>query len=312
MRVFDLHCDTLTLCKRKGWTLDNGQNHLHLKDAEDFDSYIQLYAIFIPDDVRGLQAENYFSIHSAYYRRQLAQSQGKLFDVHSVKTLNEAAKHKGMSGILAVEGGSVLHGSLDMVTVLANAGVRSLTLTWNGNNEIAGGAGDDGRLTAFGREAIRELERLHIAVDVSHLNDQSFWDVMEAAEKPVIATHSNARSVCPHRRNLTDEMFGAIAKSGGLAGLNFARDFIASPGEKADIAAMARHLEHFLALGGEDTLALGSDYDGADIDACIDRPQKLCSLYQTLLEDGVSEAQADKIFFGNAFRFFSRLYAGGL
>lgn len=312
MRVFDLHCDTLTLCKQKGWTLDNGQNHLHLSDAQDFDSYIQLYAVFIPDEVRGRQAENYFSIHSAYYRRQLAESAGRLFDVHSEKTLIQAAERRGMSGILAVEGGSVLHGSLDMVTVLANAGVRSLTLTWNGNNEIAGGAADDGRLTGFGREAIRELERLHIAVDVSHLNDQSFWDVLKAAEKPVIATHSNARSVCPHRRNLTDEMFKAIAQSGGLVGLNFARDFIAPHEEPADLAAMARHLEHFLELGGEDVLAIGSDYDGADIDSCIDRPQKLKDLYQTLLDGGVSEKTADKIFFGNALRFFSRLYAGEL
>lgn len=312
MRVFDMHCDTLTLCKRKGWSLDNGQNHLRLSDAQDFDAYIQLYAVFIPDDVRGEQAERYFSIHSAYYRRQLAESQGKLRDIHSVKTLEQAASCKGMSGILAVEGGSVLHGSLDMVTVLANAGVRSLTLTWNGNNEIAGGAQDDGRLTDFGRQAIRELERLRIAVDVSHLNDQSFWDVLEAAEKPVIATHSNARGICPHRRNLTDEMFLAIAGRGGVVGLNFARDFIASPGEEADLRQMARHLEHFLELGGEDALALGSDYDGAVIDGCIDRPHKLQALYQVLLEDGVSAKQADKIFFGNAYRFFGRLMAGEL
>ncbi|MCI8443461.1 MAG: hypothetical protein HFG27_13205 [Provencibacterium sp.] len=312
MRVFDLHCDTLTLCKRKGWTLDNGQNHLHLSDAQDFDSYVQLYAIFIPDEIRGLQAENFFSIHNVFYRRQLAESEGKLRDIHSAKTLAQAAEHRGMSGILAVEGGSVLHGSLDMVTVLANAGVRSLTLTWNGNNEIAGGVGDDGRLTGFGKEAIREMERLHIAVDVSHLNDQSFWEVLETAEKPVIATHSNARSVCPHRRNLTDEMFTAIAEKGGLVGLNFARDFIAPAGETANLPAMARHLEHFLELGGEDTLAIGSDYDGADIDECIDRPQKLKKLYQTLLDDGIGQQTVDKIFFGNAFRFFSRLYAGEL
>ncbi|MCI8623999.1 MAG: hypothetical protein HFG26_10105 [Provencibacterium sp.] len=312
MRIFDLHCDTLTCCKKKGWTLENGENHLHLSDAEDFDSYIQLYAVFIPDEVRGVQAENYFSIHNAYYRRQLAESEGMLYDVHSLKTLERAAQQKGMSGILAVEGGSVLHGDLDMATVLANAGVRSLTLTWNSNNEIAGGVLDDGGLTAFGREAVAELERLRIAVDVSHLNDRSFWEVLDAASKPVIATHSNARSVCGHPRNLTGEMFDAIVEQGGLVGLNFARQFIAPDEEPADLAAMARHVVYFLERGGEDVLALGSDYDGAIIDGCIDRPYKLKNLYRALLENGVSEAQADKIFFGNAFRFFSRLYAGEL
>ncbi len=312
MRVFDLHCDTLTTCKRKGWDLENEGSHLRLSDAEGYDAYIQLYAIFIPDEIRGERAGQYFSIHHLYYRRQLEQAAGRMADIAARRSLHAAQNKRGvMSSILAVEGGCVLGGDLDMVQVLANAGVRSLTLTWNGENELAGGAASDGGLSDFGREAIRELERLHIAVDVSHLNDRSFYDVLEAAEKPVIATHSNSRALCAHRRNLTDEMFRMIASRGGLVGLNFCRDFLAEDGD-VTLDTLARHVEHFLELGGEDTIALGSDYDGADIPACIDRPAKLRDFYDRLIERGLTQEQADKLFFLNACRYFDRLIAGEL
>lgn len=311
MRVFDLHCDTLTRCKRKGWSLDGRESDLRLSDAKDFDAYLQLYAIFIPDEVRGERAQQYFSIHHLFYRRQLEEAAGQMYDVRTLRSLRAAPNKKGrMSSILAVEGGSVLNGELDMVQTLANAGVRSMTLTWNGENELAGGAASEEGLSDFGRAAIREMERLHIAVDVSHLNDRSFYDVIETAEVPVIATHSNSRAVCDHRRNLTDEMFCLIAQKGGIVGLNFCRDFIADGGKNADLTAMAEHVEHFLELGGENAIALGSDYDGADIDPCIDRPSKLRDLHHVLLERGWTQEQLDKLFFNNALNYFDRLIAG--
>ena len=312
MQVFDMHCDTLTYCKQKGWSLDNGKNHLHLSDALDFDSYIQLYAIFIDDALRGKRAQDYFSIHHTFYRRQLEEAGEALYDVNSPEGLRTASSRRGMSSILAVEGGSVLGGDLEQVEYLQNAGVRSLTLTWNSNNELAGGVKDDGHLTDFGREAIAALEKAGIAVDVSHLNDDSFWEVAEAAEKPFIATHSNSRSICGHPRNLTDEMFQEIVRRGGVVGLNFANIFIAPGGEGATLERMARHVIHFLELGGEDTVALGSDYDGADIDDCIDAPHKLYDLRDTLLKAGVTQEQCQKLFFGNAYRYFDRLISGVL
>lgn len=307
MRIFDMHCDTLTVCKRKGWGLENPHTAVRLSDALDFDSYVQLYAIFIPDTLRGERARSFFSIHHAFYRRQLEQAHGALLDIATAADLQRAYTRRGMSSILSVEGGTVLDGDLEMVQVLHNAGVRCLTLTWNDKNEIAGGMASDGRLTDFGRQAIREMERLHIAVDVSHLNDGSFYDVLDAADAPVAATHSNSRSICPHGRNLTDDMFERIARTGGVVGLNFLRDFIAGDGGKADLHRMAAHVEHFLDLGGEDAVALGSDYDGGGIDACIGRPQKLRDLRAVLRADGLSEGQLDKFFYGNAARFFGRL-----
>lgn len=311
MRVFDLHCDTLTLCKRNGWGLDNeGKSMLRLSDAAEFDAYIQLYAVFIPDELRGRPAQNYFTSHHAYYRRQLEEAGDRLFDIACSRDLEQAPARRGkMCSILAVEGGAVLGGELEMLDVLRNAGVRSMTLTWNGENEIAGGTDSDAGLTEFGREAIALMERYGIAVDVSHLNDRSFYDVFDAARKPVIATHSCSRRICGHRRNLTDEMFQMIAQRGGLVGLNYARDFIAGENEEADLEAMARHIEHFLYLGGENVLALGSDYDGAVMHPCIDRPHKQKDLYRRLTQNGISAEQADKIFYLNAYHYFDRLMA---
>lgn len=312
MKIFDMHCDTLTYCKKKGLDLDSELCALRLSDAREFSSYIQLYAVFVPDELRGSRAGDFFSVHHAFYRRQLEELGKAMYDVHTTRSLYAAANRRGMSCILAVEGGGVLGGELSKIEELRNAGVRSLTLTWNGDNEIAGGVLGEGSLTEFGREAVAELEKSRIAVDVSHLNDKSFWEVVRAAKKPVIASHSNARAVCPHKRNLTDEQFCEIARMGGVVGLNFAKYFITDGGEGADLAAMARHVTHFLSLGGENAVALGSDYDGAGLDECIDRPIKLQNLYEALLSAGVAPDQAEKLFFTNAYNYFDRLIAGEL
>lgn len=312
MRVFDMHCDTLTVCKKKGWDLDNENCQLRLGDADGFDSYVQLYAVFIPDEVRGERAQSFFGAHHAYYRRQLEHLGPRLYDVPDLAALQKARDRRGMSSILAVEGGCVYGGELGMVEQVYNAGVRSVTLTWNGNNELAGGVMDDGRLTDFGKEAVHEMERLGIAVDVSHLNDESFYDVLAATEKPVFASHSNSRAVCSHPRNLTDDQFCHIAERGGVVGLNFYKQFIADGGEGATFDQMLAHLDHLLQLGGENVLALGSDYDGADIEEIIDRPRKLKNFYQALLDNGFGRELADKIFYWNAYGYFERLLAGEL
>lgn len=312
MRVFDMHCDTLTRCKGQGWQLNGGECDLKVADMKEFDCYIQLYAVFVPDEVRGERAGQFFCAHHAFYRRQIEEQGGTFYPVENARQLHAAKNRKGPSSILAVEGGAVLGGDLNKIAELKNAGVRALTLTWNGDNEIAGGVAGDSGLTEFGHAAIEQLEKNGIAVDVSHLSDRSFWEVLEAAKKPVIATHSNARAVCLHRRNLTDEQFVAVKNRGGVVGLNFASSFITDEGKNANLAAMVRHVAHFLALGGQDTVALGSDYDGAGIDPCIDRPKKLLDLYEALLQSGISREIADKLFFENAYRYFDSLISGTL
>jgi membrane dipeptidase len=141
-----------------------------------------------------------------------------------------------------------------------------LTLTWNGKNDIASGNDTADGMSDFGREAVRALEDHRIVVDVSHLNDAGFADLLHVATRPFVASHSNSRAVCPHPRNLTDAQFGEIRDRGGLVGINYYRAFIADvpAGKDVTFDQLSRHIDHFLSLGGEKVLALGSDFDGSD------------------------------------------------
>ena len=152
-------------------------------------------------------------------------------------------------------------------------------------------------------EAIAEMERQNIIVDVSHLNDEGFADLCKIASKPFIATHSNSRAICGHSRNLTDAQFCEIRDRGGIVGLNYYRNFIVDGGETTSISDLLKHVHHFLELGGENTIALGSDFDGADIPGYLDSVEKVDNLYDALLADGLGKELAEKILFGNAYNF---------
>ena len=190
----------------------------------------------------------------------------------------EAAWERDKAALfLTVENGAVLGRDLGRAEELARAGVVMVTLTWNGENAIGSGSQTDHGLTAFGREAVRELIRWGIVLDVSHLNDRGFWDLMEETDGPVAASHSNARAMCPHQRNLTDRQAREIARRGGLVGLNYYSPFLRSDGRAAEFEDVYRHAAHFLELGLEHCLALGSDFDGADLPACLDGCEKVRS-----------------------------------
>lgn len=311
MRVFDLHCDTLTYQKRRGRSLADPDCQLILEDAKAFDAYIQLFAVFVPDNCRGQRAGSFFSAHHAYYRRQLEELGDALYEVRHLRSLKAAANRRGMSSILSVEGGHVLGGELEKISELKNAGVRALTITWNGDNELAGGVSGSGGLTPLGAEAIPLLEKAGIAVDVSHLSERSFWDVLEHAKLPPIASHSNAKALCSHPRNLTDDQFEALMERGGLVGITFADLFIIEGGEGASMDHLIEHIQYFLDLGGRNTLALGSDFDGASLPGDLTRPRALLLLCERLLQKNISEQTVKNLFFENAFRYFSALFSGG-
>jgi membrane dipeptidase len=219
----------------------------------------------------------------------------------------EAAWAQGKAAaILTVENGSALAGRLDRVATLVRDGVRMVTLTWNGENEIGSGSVTGHGLSGFGREAVQALEGAGILVDVSHLNDQGFEDFLSVARKPFAASHSNARAVCGHRRNLTDEQVREMAARGCLIGLNYCNIFLRPDGQPATLDDLWRHVEHLVELGAEHCLALGSDADGADLPPCLDGPEKFAGLYGFLLERGLSVPQAEGILWKNALNFFRR------
>ena len=199
----------------------------------------------------------------------------------------------------------MLAGRLERIQALADCGVRTLTLTWNGENELASGTTATGGLKPLGRNIIRELERCSVVADVSHLNDESMGDVIEWAQRPVIATHSNSRRLCNVPRNLTDDQFRCIAERRGLVGLNFFTGFLREDREHACMEDLLRHAEHFLDLGGEEVLALGSDFDGAEMPCDLPDCGALPALAGRLTE-AFGVTISEKICYKNALDFWQR------
>lgn len=306
-RVIDLHCDTIGECARQGIGLVNDRLHISLHKRPRNMLYCQCMAIFMPDGLRGAKAEAHFGRVYQCYEKQLRLHGDQICGVTDLRGIGRALDSRPFASVLTVEGGSVLAGKLENVGKLHELGVRMITLTWNAENELCGGCGTDKGFTSFGRSAVGEMERLGIAVDVSHLSDRGFAELCEFSARPFVASHSNSRAVCAHRRNLTDGMFAAIKERGGLVGLNYYKNFITEDGESDSIGDLLRHVHHFLELGGEDTLALGSDFDGAEMPAYLDSFEKVEHLEEAMEKSGIPAGVVEKIRCGNALRFFHGL-----
>ena len=302
MDLFDLHCDTAYECAVNGGGADlmQGAFHISLPRGRSLERWRQVFAVFMPDEYR------------ERVRDYVCRQAGLFPDVFRLVTDRSALEQSGgCSALLSVEGGSALAGRLERVEQLYRDGVRLMTLTWNAENELGDGVrAPQGRgLTAFGRDVIREMNRLHMAVDVSHLSDAGFADVAALSDAPFVASHSNARALCGNARNLTDGMIGEIAARGGLIGLNFCRAFLRDDGD-ARMTDILRHAEYMLALGCEDTLCLGSDFDGTDIPYDMTGVESMPALYEAFLRVNYSETLTRKIFSGNAETFFASYVFG--
>lgn len=277
--------------------------HFSLKDKEQFDKMCQTFAVFVPDSVRGEAAKEYVDVHAAYLKELLAKQSDIAEQAFTAADIERITAEKKCACILAIESGAALAGKLENVSHFARQGVKMMTLVWNGENELGSGHTTHNGLTAFGREAVREMEKEKILVDVSHLNDEGFEDVCEIATKPFIATHSNLRSVCGHKRNLTEQQFGEMVRRKGLVGINLYESFLDDDGE-GTMENMYRHVYRMLELGGEDVIACGSDFDGAQIHEELNSPRKFAQAAEYLMDRGISETVVKKMYFENALRFF--------
>lgn len=306
MELFDLHCDTITVCNAQHKSLRKNDLHIDLSSLPRGSRWCQVFAIFVPDDRRGEAAKAYFQDNYEFYRRQMEKNADCILPVSRYSQLQQAFAQGKFAPVLAIEGGAALAGELEMVDYVRDCGVRLLTLTWNGENELGSGSDTDKGLTEFGRKAVARMEERGIIVDVSHLNDQGFADLCRIATRPFIATHSNSRSVCDHPRNLTDAQFCEIRDRGGLVGMNYYRYFIREDGNSTDISDLTAHIRHFLSLGGENTVCLGSDFDGAEIPDYLNGLDRVENLQNALLQEGISPEVVEKIFYRNADRFFQK------
>jgi len=215
------------------------------------------------------------------------------------------AKRAGkVAAMLSIEGADVLEGSVDVLRVFHRLGVRMVGLVHSIRNELADGVADRrtrGGLSELGALAVGELNRLGMIVDVSHLNDEGFWDVLELSRDPVIASHSNTRVVCDHPRNMTDDMIRALAEKGGVMGMNFAPGFVHL--SRATLARVVDHIDYIVGLVGPGHVGLGSDFDGIpSTPVGLEDVTRMPGLTEELVRRGYSEDDVRKILGGNHLR----------
>lgn len=282
----DLHCDTLTRCFEKGESLFDAKGHINYFKIEQLQKYRQCFAVFTDDSKRGDTAFCYFKRLVDFYEKEM-----------------EKIKSDKLTAVLTAENGALLGGDSDNVYFMAQKGVKMLTLTWNGENELASGVLGDGGLKPFGKAVITKMEKSGVYIDVSHLNEKSFYGVAAFAKTPLIASHSNCFSLVPHRRNLKDEQIKLIIESGGLIGLCFHAPFLLCGG-LGSFEMLYRNIHRILSLGGEDAICFGSDFDGGAPESCIDSLQKVKNLYAYLKGRGLCGQLLEKIFFSNAQKLF--------
>lgn len=290
------------------------------------------------------------------FREEMEQNADLIRQVLCYQDIPENQKQGYMSALLTVEEGGICGGSISRLRKLYAMGVRMMTLTWNYPNELGTpavlpeetdpdtdweewmGQVSNRALTEKGREFVLEMEKLGIIPDVSHLSDEGFWEVQQITKKPFVASHSNARALCGHGRNLTDEMIRCIGERGGVIGLNFYEKFLSqeaylaekkpvSPGPEKKSAGwesavdgelladrrrefldlLAAHAARILRMGGEEALGLGSDFDGIPENEIFPGAQCMGMLWDALHDRGFTERQLDKIFYENVLRVYREI-----
>ena len=313
MRLIDMHCDTVL-----GWMHNENMNLkdcslcVDLNKMKQADSLAQFFACFIY--MKRFQGEDRFAKgyeHAlkliARAKQEFAKYPEEILLATNVEEMLRNDRAGKMSAILTVEEGGVIDGKMENLEELYRQGIRLITLTWNEENCLGFPNSKDKNimnqgLKKFGIEAVERMNDLGIIVDVSHLSDGGFWDVLKYSKKPVIASHSNARALCGHQRNLTDEMIRALAEKGGVSGINFYPCFLTENG-KAGIDDLVRHIEHMYYVGGEDFVAMGTDFDGFD-DGELELKHlgEIPYLYEALKKRKFNDGQIEKFWNGNAMR----------
>lgn len=275
MNYFDLHCDTPYECYFKNQ--DFFENNLAVSGEKGavLDNWRQVFAVWIRDDL-----DEPYTLYKAILK-------------DFKEKLNK--KPDNLTPFFSVEGGAVIEDDIDRLYELKKDGICALTLTWNGENRIAGGSKTDKGITDFGKRVIKEMNFLNMLCDLSHLNEKSFYSVIELADYP-IATHSNCKSVFDCPRNLNDNQLKLIAEKGGIVGLCFYPKFLGG-----DVyEKLYENIYHMLELGMENNIAIGSDFDGADMREELCDISGIPLLYAKLHEKGIDKLILDKIFYKNA------------
>lgn len=260
--VFDAHCDTAFELYRRNQLLGANDCHISLDRMERQPGSAQFFAFWTADARNGqTQSELYRAMYDELMR-QLLLFGDRIALCRNAADAKAAAAEGRTAAFLSIEGAEAIDCDPQQLETAYADGIRMITLTWNGANALAGSHKTGGGLTSRGREFVREAQRLGILIDVSHLSEEAFWDLADITQGPIVASHSNSAAVWPHSRNLTDDQFLEIVKTGGVAGVNLYTAFLGPEPVSPEI--VGRHIMHFIELCGEGHLCMGGDLDGCD------------------------------------------------
>ena len=321
--ALDMHCDTLWKAFERHVNDFENADILDMPGcAIDFNRLAeagyaaQFFAVYLPPRAEfskqfgsdSVTDEDYIYACCKIMENSLARTD-KVLQAKTADDIRRNLAAGKASAVLTMEDGRAVDYKMENIKRFYDLGVRACSLTWNGANCLGNPNSKDPELmklglTDFGKEAIQYMQELGMLVDVSHLSDGGFYDVASICKKPFIASHSNARALAPHQRNLTDDMLKILGNAGGVTGINFCGPFLnadaASPQSTAK--RMAEHMMHIANVAGMDAVALGSDLDGTIGELEIDECTKMYLLADALKAEGFTEAQIDKAFSGNVLR----------
>ena len=318
MKYIDMHCDTLMAAWRKGaktvYELEG--THVDVKRLLVGGCKAQFFAIFMPSIVwvpkLGDQYPGDDRYIDALYEivcNTVETHSDKMARAASAAEIEANAAAGKLSAVLTMEDGRAVLGSMERLEKYYNMGVRALSLTWNHENCFGFPNSRDSECMAkglkpFGKDAVIRMNELGMVVDVSHLSDGGFWDVVEITKKPFVATHSNCRALNPHTRSMTDEMIRALADKGGCMGVNFEPSFLAMDLEqnRSTVEMLVAHLRHMVNTGGIECAAVGTDFDGIGGDLEINSADKMPLLFTALEKAGFTAGEIEKIAHGNVER----------
>lgn len=298
MKIVDLHCDTISAIWDKDENLYSNSCHFDILRASAVGLTLQFFALFsIPSD-RNTALRNTLLLAEKYLS-QLEEYSNYLYPVKSVSDIHNNRENNKIGCLLHLEGAECLGSDISILEILYRLGFRSIGLTWNRRNLLADGIGETngGGISDKGKEMIEVMDKLGIILDLAHISENGYFEALEHYSKPVIISHANARSLCPHRRNLTDQQLLNLAEHGGIVGVNQVADFVSL--EKPSVDKFIDHIVYIAELIGIEHVALGSDFDGAE-DVVLNGIQEYKLLPAGLIKRGFSDDEIRRILSENA------------
>lgn len=318
-RYIDLHSDTVTMLHYPKENLFKNKRMVTIPAMQQGGTLVQCFSAFVPTGfypkpVRNALTWKKFNQIADKKDSLLRLHQDVLLPINCVQDIARCAEEEKIGALFTIEDAGIIGNDLEKLQSAYARGVRIASLTWNHENTLAFPNSANTKamqkgLKPLGFEAVQEMNRLGIVIDVSHLSDGGFWDVASKSQKPFIATHSNSRFVTNHPRNLTDDMLKCLGEKGGVTGLNFAPDFLSGRKDKTSlIADMVKHILHIRNVGGSGILSIGTDFDGIHGKLEIGTPAEMPLLADALLKAGLSHDELENMFQNNILRVFQEVW----